>query len=566
MEKREEKINKKKIEAIVKSEKEKWASLKKHQEEKKIKANRAKYDKFLVKEPNLMRILIIGESFSGKTCLIKRYIKDEFNFEYKTTLSIEAFKSELLFYEDATYRIELIDTPPLENFYKYLDEVLYFVQGIIIVFDASNKNAFLRMLDYFKMINFYNFQKIGIVASKKDICTENDKYKFYQLQKFCEQYNCLPCFLSSKNSKEDIKNFLDKLCPEIIPSLVNKKENLKLMYPYTKSIKNDFPKKNAIDEAIIKKAKEDDSSYESEHSQSKEKNREEEIKEFYLKKKKGKERKKIEIKQSYIYNIGNINKKFQENDDNSNYDYEEKKEELQSFNNVIGNVNIDLEKLFQKYRPDSSYSKKATKNNKKYNNKKNKTVEADRDWVNVNIDSLIEEFLNTKKGFKKKDKKGNKSNNENKSNNKSNKKSNRSKQKEEEKAESKLSKGSKKSKIDEENKKDESIKSKNDEEKKNIENEKENNDIEGEKESKEQNNNNEESEKNKKSEGERQEKDNNNDEENKKNEGDSEEKRNNSEEKNDNDNSEYYEDLYRDIYNFQQNAIKEAMGEQEQNE
>ena len=207
MEKREAKINQKKIDLIVKSEKEKWALLKKHQEEKKLRVNRGKYDKFLVQEPNQMRILFLGESCSGKTCLINRYIKDEFNPEYITTPSIQAFKSELLFYEDASYRIELIDTPPLENFYKLLDDVIYFVQGVILVFDASNKNSFLRMQNYFKMINFYEFQKIGIIASKKDVCTENDKYKYYQLQNFVNNIMLYPHLFLLKMEKKKLKIF-----------------------------------------------------------------------------------------------------------------------------------------------------------------------------------------------------------------------------------------------------------------------------------------------------------------------------------------------------------------------
>ena len=263
MERNEEKKNKMKIEAIIKAEKEKWSSLKKHQEEKKLKANRAKYDKFLIQEPNQMRILVLGEACSGKTCLIKRYIKDEFNPEYITTSTIEAFKSELLFFEDASFRIELIDTPPIENFYKYLDDISYFVQGIIFVFDASNKNSFLRMQNYFKIINFYDFQKIGVVATKKDLCEENYKYKYYQYEKFCAQYKAICCFISAKNGKEEISKFIDLLCPDIIPSLINKKDDLKLMYPYTKSREINIPKKNKIDEAIIKKAKDEDSSYES---------------------------------------------------------------------------------------------------------------------------------------------------------------------------------------------------------------------------------------------------------------------------------------------------------------
>ena len=82
------------------------------------------------------------------------------------------------------------------------------------------------MQDYFKITNFYEFQKIGIVATKKDICTEKDKYKYYQLERFCETHNAIPYFLSFKNNKDEISKFINLLCPEIIPSLVNKKENI----------------------------------------------------------------------------------------------------------------------------------------------------------------------------------------------------------------------------------------------------------------------------------------------------------------------------------------------------
>ena len=538
MERNEEKKNKMKIEAIIKSEKEKWASLKKHQEEKKLKANKAKYDKFLIQEPNKMRILFLGEAYSGKTCLIKRYIKDEFNPEYITTVAIEAFKSELLFFEDASFRIELIDTPPLENFYKYLDDISYFVQGIIFVFDASNKNSFLRMQNYFKIINFYNFQKIGVIATKKDLCEEKYKYKYYQLEKFCEQYKAICCFISSKNGKEEISKFIDLLCPDIIPSLINKKEDLKLMYPYTKSREINIPKKNMIDEAIIKKAKDEDSSYESEGSKNKEKDKEEEIREYYLKKRKNLEKKKEKMKKNYIYNIGNnINKKYEE--DNNSFNFEDKKEQLKDFNNVIGDINIDLEKLFEKYRPESgSIRSGKNKNRNYYRNKKNKTIEEDRDWVNVNIDSLIEEFMNTKTGLKKKNnnKKPSETINDNKKSIKS--KTIRSEEKKDKTKSIKESKNSK-SKKDEENIKS-NISS--------IKRSKDNNTIS-------QNNDKKSKDKNE---------DNEDESENNKNESreDEKEKKYSSENKDMEDDE--YEDLYRDIYNFQQNAINEAAREKQE--
>ncbi len=534
MERKEAKMNKKKIEAIIKSEKEKWALLKKHQEDKKRKANFAQYDKYIVQEPNQMRILVLGESCSGKTCLIKRYIKDEFDPEYKTTLSIEAFKSELLFYKEASFRIELIDTPPLENFYKFLGDVLYFVQGIIFVFDASNKNSFLRMQHYFKMTNFYEFQRVGIIATKKDICTENDKYKYYQLQQFCQQHKAIHAFISAKDTKEDISNFIDALCPEIIPSLVNKKEELKLQYPYTKAIKNDFPKKNAIDEAIIKKAKEDDSSYYgSEDSKNKEKDREEEIKEYYLRKKKNNQvSRKSKPKINYIYNVGNINNKNFKED--ISIGLEEKKEELKSFNNIIGNVNLDLEKLFQKYRPDSASlksdeKKHLRKKHAKHIKQNNKTLEDKRDWVNVNIDALVEEFMQTKTGVKKnkKDKKSN--------NNKNTIKSKGSKEQNEKSEESKKTKSIKSKESKKEEKKSDKISGVRSKDIKKDQINEENENME------------KESQEDKSV-------------ENKKEDEEEQKEEYNSKENNDEDD----EDLYGEVYDFQRSLMNEAMMEQGQ--
>ena len=397
LERKEAKQNKKRIDAIVKSEKEKWALLKRHQEIKKEKANIGNYDKYIIQEPNQIRILVLGESFSGKTTFIRRFIKNEFISEYKTTTSVESFKSELLFFEEDSYKVELIDTPPLEQFYTKLHSILFFVQGVIFLFDASNKNSFLRIQDYYRMVTFYNFQKTGIIATKKDICTENDKYKFYQLKKFCDENDSIPYFLSVKKSRKEIYNFINLFCPTIIPSLVNKKKEIKFDYPYTKSVVNKIPKENNLDKEIIKKLKEDDSSYESikEENNNQEINKEELIKEYIKKKeleKNAKKRKKINT----VFNI--YNSKYE-----INKDYKSK-----NFKDVIGEINLDLEKLFRKYRPDSDEKSKKRKKNY-HKNKISEEKESEKkilkdkeEWVNINVDELIEKFMKTNDDFYKK--------------------------------------------------------------------------------------------------------------------------------------------------------------------
>jgi signal recognition particle receptor subunit beta len=387
LDRKEAKKNAKKIESIIKTEKEKWGLLKKKQEIKKKKANIGNFDKYFIQEPNQIKIILLGESFSGKTAFIRRFIKDEFISEYITTSAIESFKSELLFFEEDSYKVEFIDTPPLENFIKDLKNYLYFVQGIIVLFDASNKNSFLRMKEYFNKINFYNFQRIGIIATKKDICKENKKYKYHQLKNFCRENNAIPYFISVKNSKKDIYNFINLLCPKIIPSLVNKKKEIKLEYPFTKNIKNDFPKENYLDKAILQKLKDDDSSYESEKEEDANniKNRDEIIKEYLIKKEMEKNQ-IIKKKINTIFSVGKINGKIHENDEEYNN---------QSFNDVIAKVNLDMIKLFKKYRPDSDY--KSNKNEK--NNKENKNPKDNEEWSKNNLDEMVDKFMKTKDEF-----------------------------------------------------------------------------------------------------------------------------------------------------------------------
>ena len=88
-------------------------------------------------------------------------------------------------------------------------------------------------------------------------------------------------------------------------------------------------------------------------------------------------------------------------------------------------INLDLEKLFKKYRPDSNGSKEkknVTKTNKKsyYDNdkednkangkdasnkedkKQNDILKDEEEWVNVNVDELVDEFMKSKDEFNKK--------------------------------------------------------------------------------------------------------------------------------------------------------------------
>ena len=52
----------------------------------------------------MMKILVIGNSFSGKTSVVNRFVKNEFSTEYKTTIAVD-FSLKILKIENNEIRV-----------------------------------------------------------------------------------------------------------------------------------------------------------------------------------------------------------------------------------------------------------------------------------------------------------------------------------------------------------------------------------------------------------------------------------------------------------------------------
>jgi GTPase SAR1 family protein len=53
---------------------------------------------------SIMKILVIGNSYSGKTSVVNRFVKNEFNTAYKATVACD-FSMKILSIEDNEIRL-----------------------------------------------------------------------------------------------------------------------------------------------------------------------------------------------------------------------------------------------------------------------------------------------------------------------------------------------------------------------------------------------------------------------------------------------------------------------------
>ena len=208
-----------KLKELKEKEKAKWETLKKKQEEKKKKRDNQGYKQYINEHPNMIRILMLGESQSGKSSLINRYAYNKFSEDYKITRETKLVRPVNQIYNDKVIHIEIVDTPPLEDYLDKVDEELAKANVVLFVYDASNKGALQRIKEIILDFNFFEDQKWGIIAAKKDLAPEYKKYRAHELRNFCQQF-CMSCALvSAKKNANGITKYFNKLFPTILSIL-----------------------------------------------------------------------------------------------------------------------------------------------------------------------------------------------------------------------------------------------------------------------------------------------------------------------------------------------------------
>jgi DnaJ family protein C protein 27 len=130
------------------------------------------------KSDHLLRFKIIslGNINVGKSCLIKRYCEKRFISKYMATIGIDYGVTRLRV-RNYDIRMNIFDFSGHPLFYEVRNEFYRDVQGILLVFDLTNRRSF-ETLEYWicemkKELNLNNGQKssviIFVIGNKNDL-------------------------------------------------------------------------------------------------------------------------------------------------------------------------------------------------------------------------------------------------------------------------------------------------------------------------------------------------------------------------------------------------------------
>jgi len=122
---------------------------------------------------HLFKLVLIGDSGAGKSCLLLRFADDSFTDSYITTIGVD-FRFKTIPVDKKTIKLQIWDTAGQERFRTITSAYYRGADAIFLVYDTCDRESFAHIDDWLNEVNKYvneNTCKI-LVGNKCDLTAE----------------------------------------------------------------------------------------------------------------------------------------------------------------------------------------------------------------------------------------------------------------------------------------------------------------------------------------------------------------------------------------------------------
>jgi len=147
----------------------------------------------------LFKLLLIGDSGVGKSCLLLRFADDTYTESYISTIGVD-FKIRTVQLDGHTAKLQIWDTAGQERFRTITSSYYRGAHGIIVVYDVTDKESFDNVSNWLKEIDRYASADVNklLVGNKCDL--EPKAVEYASAKEFADQLGVAFLETSAKNA------------------------------------------------------------------------------------------------------------------------------------------------------------------------------------------------------------------------------------------------------------------------------------------------------------------------------------------------------------------------------
>ena len=177
-------------------------------------------------------IITLGDATVGKTSLIVRYTGNTFRTDYLITIGIDSQLKKIQLQNGEEIKVLITDTAGQEKFRSLSTNYIKNANGILLVYDITNKESFYNINIWAKQIKEKIEDLIPMILVGNKIDLEEKRCVSKEEGEECAKNNCggIKFYETSCKTGENIKEAIDDLAEQI----------------YNKFSGNDLDKENNI--------------------------------------------------------------------------------------------------------------------------------------------------------------------------------------------------------------------------------------------------------------------------------------------------------------------------------
>lgn len=157
----------------------------------------------------MIKLLMIGDSGVGKSCLVLRFCEDSFTPTFIATTGID-FRVQMTELNGKRVKLQIWDTAGQERYRTIAPAYYKGAHGILLVYDVTDEKSFLNIRNWMKSIEQHapDTVKRILIGNKSDMVNERviDKAKG---QGLADEYNIKFFECSAKSNQNVEDSFLE---------------------------------------------------------------------------------------------------------------------------------------------------------------------------------------------------------------------------------------------------------------------------------------------------------------------------------------------------------------------